>query len=280
MTPAARTPEELLQRARDLAEPDAGEAGRVLARLRAQLPAANAGSDLPLAAPELSRTAPEPLGAVASGRQIPALRRALLGAGGAVLFGAGFLLGRFSAPPSDATAHSAASTRVEPGAAVANAAVSNAAVSNAAVSNAAVSNAAPAANAAPSVAPSAAEPKLQARLRSPSAPSVRSRAAPTERATNEPLKEALRRLRRAQRALYDNDAARALAVLDDLDRRIAPAVLGEEREMTRILALCGTGELAEARALAKRWVADHPQSIYLTRLHDSCVEPAEARRIQ
>jgi hypothetical protein len=272
MRPPARTPEELLSRARDRAEPDAGEAGRVLARLRAQLPAASEGSNLPVALPELSRTVLEPARAGATGRQLPALRWALLGAAGALLFGAGFMLGRSSALPSEATARSATSTLVEPGAPP-----PNVAAGPAPLGAAPRETLAPAANAAPPVAPDTAGPELRASLRATPARSERSRTAETRPATSEPLKEALRRLRRAQRALYDNDAARALAVLDDLDRRIAPAVLGEEREMTRILALCGTGGLAEARALAERWVAEHPRSIYLARLQNSCVEPAEER---
>jgi hypothetical protein len=220
---------------------------------------------------------PEPLGARAPGRQMPALRRTLLGAAGAVLFGAGFLLGRFSMLPSDATERSAAPTLVEPAPPMSDVVAGLAPLG-------AAPRAVPPANATPPVAPSAAEPEQRApprsvTLRSPSPPSARSRAASTGigKATSELLKEALRRLRRAQRALYDADAARALAVLDDLDRRITPAVLGEEREMTRILALCGTGELAEARSLAERWVAEHPQSIYLARLQDSCVDPADGR---
>lgn len=273
--PAARTPEELLQRARDRAEPDAGEAGRVRARLRAQLSAASAGGDLPLGVPAArSRGGPQALRDRTPARLAPAFRRTLLGAAGAVLFGAGFVLGRLSMAPSDATARSVAATLSTPDVAVT------------APLRAAMRPAlAPAAGDASRAEPSTPEPEPRAAAgavppRAVPPRSARPQSPVTGQATNEPLKEALRRLRRAQRALYDNEAARALAVLDDLDRRIAPAVLGEEREMTRILALCGTGELAEARALAERWVAAHPQSIYLARLHDSCVEPAEARGAQ
>jgi hypothetical protein len=271
--PVARTPEELLQRARDRAEPDAGEAGRVRARLRAQISAGTAGGDLPLAAPAaLLRGGPEALRDRTPARLAPALRRTLLGAAGVVLFGGGFVLGRLSSAPSDATARSVASTLSAPDVAV-----------TAPLRAAMQPASAPAASNASPAEPSTPEPRALPRAVPPRAVpprSARPHTPVTGQPTNEPLKEALRRLRRAQRALYDNDAARALAVLDELDRRIAPAVLGEEREMTRILALCGTGELAEARALAQRWVAEHPQSIYLARLHDSCVEPAEARGTQ
>jgi hypothetical protein len=290
---AARTPEELLQRARDRAEPDAGEAGRVRARLRAQMSAPSAGSESPLAAPDAPsgvpdalrsvpdalRSVPDALRSGAPSRLAPALRWSLLGAAGVVLFGAGFLLGRLSVLPSDTTAAPDASRLATP----------NPAAGVAPLGADPHPAPAPAASTAAVAAPSAPTPELRAPRSAPprsvpprSAPprGAPPRASATGLATNEPLKEALRRLRRAQRALYDNDAARALAVLADLDRRVAPPVLGEEREMTRILALCGTGELAEARALAQRWVAEHPQSIYLARLQDSCVEPAEGRASQ
>ncbi|HTV25089.1 MAG TPA: hypothetical protein VMG12_40625 [Polyangiaceae bacterium] len=297
MKPAARTSDELLQRARDQAEPDGGEAGRVLARLRAQLPPSGAAGALSSARLEAQRVTSEPPRVARMARRglTPGLRRSLLGAAGVALFGAGFLLGRLSSAPRDATT----STRHAAAVAAASETLERIALptdpgeSQPAEHVAAEPEPAERDTAEPEPAerdtakPDTAEPESVLGAAPPasidpipraSAHRVRQRAPARELATtsaaaaNEPLKEALRRLRRAQRALYDKDAERALAVLDDLNRRIPPAVLGEEREMTRILALCGTAERDEARALARRWLGEHPQSIYLTRLQDSCVD--------
>jgi len=46
--------------------------------------------------------------------------------------------------------------------------------------------------------------------------------------------------------------------------------LREEREVTRILALCALGEVAAARQAATRLLASREDSIYAHRLEQSC----------
>ena len=96
----------------------------------------------------------------------------------------------------------------------------------------------------------------------------------------DPLREALRYLRRAQRFLREHEASAALAVLDDMDRQIAPALLAEERHMTRVLAQCERGDATSARALARRLLAEHPDSVYITRLQNTCVPDVAADALE
>jgi hypothetical protein len=77
------------------------------------------------------------------------------------------------------------------------------------------------------------------------------------------------RLRRAHRALADGRASLALLQLEELER-FAGDTLREEREVTRILALCALGEVAGARQAATRLLASRENSIYAHRLEQSC----------
>jgi len=86
--------------------------------------------------------------------------------------------------------------------------------------------------------------------------------------------EAVRWLRRAQRAVRRGEGALALGLLDELDGRFPPELLGEERQATRALGLCGTGEDERARELARALLAKSPRSIYAERLRASCAASA------
>jgi hypothetical protein len=104
-----------------------------------------------------------------------------------------------------------------------------------------------------------------------------------ERAARAPAKknaadflDAVRLLRRAQRALRAGDAAVGSSLLDQLDERFPPEVLQEERQATRVLGFCASGESERAEALARELLGQSPRSIYARRMHQSCVGQALA----
>jgi hypothetical protein len=66
----------------------------------------------------------------------------------------------------------------------------------------------------------------------------------------------------ARGALGSGDAARALAVADELGHRFPRAQLGEEREAIAIQALVALGRYDEARARAKQFHDASPSSLF------------------
>jgi hypothetical protein len=92
--------------------------------------------------------------------------------------------------------------------------------------------------------------------------------APRERFT---LAEGLELLGQAERALHSEDAALALAVLGDFDRRAPRAMLRQERLATLVLASCGTRDTGAAREARDRLQQEFPNSIYARRLERACV---------
>jgi hypothetical protein len=79
-------------------------------------------------------------------------------------------------------------------------------------------------------------------------------------------------IERAQRALREGDAARALELLERHRRLHPDAALAQERELLRAQALCDTGRLGEARALAAEFVAARPESAYAGKMRRVCVQ--------
>jgi len=86
--------------------------------------------------------------------------------------------------------------------------------------------------------------------------------------------EVLERLRRAQLALEQGQASLALIQLASLDRG-AGDVLREEREVTRVLALCAAGDVAGARRVAEPLRREIGSSLYAPRLDASCARAGE-----
>jgi hypothetical protein len=84
------------------------------------------------------------------------------------------------------------------------------------------------------------------------------------------FRQVLEQLRRARRSLEGGQATLALLLLDELDRG-AGELLREEREASRVLALCAAGEVAAARRAAAQLSDASPRSIYAMRLGESCV---------
>jgi hypothetical protein len=84
----------------------------------------------------------------------------------------------------------------------------------------------------------------------------------------------LERLQRANRALRQGQAPLALIQLSELDRQ-ADEALREERETTRVLALCAIGDSAGARRAAAPLLVGRARSIYAPRLGSGCVRQHE-----
>jgi hypothetical protein len=83
------------------------------------------------------------------------------------------------------------------------------------------------------------------------------------------FRQVLEQLRRAQQQLRAGQAAMSLLVLSELDRGAGDLLL-EERETTRVLALCAVGQDKDARAAARSLEQKNPGSIYSMRLSTSC----------
>jgi hypothetical protein len=88
--------------------------------------------------------------------------------------------------------------------------------------------------------------------------------------------EVLERLQRANLALREGQASLALIQLSELDRR-GGDVLREERETTRVLALCAIGDQPGARRAAAPLLAGAARSIYAPRLDASCAREGDER---
>jgi hypothetical protein len=84
------------------------------------------------------------------------------------------------------------------------------------------------------------------------------------------LAEALQLLHRAERAIYSDNAAWAVSLLDQLDERAPRGLLHEERLATRVLALCADGQVEGAKQLARQAREEAPTSIYGAILERAC----------
>jgi hypothetical protein len=123
--------------------------------------------------------------------------------------------------------------------------------------------------AAPAIAP-AIEPPAPA-----SRPAHRARVAPaahTEAAVApvNHLAEETALLASANAELRRGDARRALALLDDYDRRYPAGVLREEVLATRVIARCQQSPDRAARRAAEAFLARHPASPLASRVRTSC----------
>jgi hypothetical protein len=79
-----------------------------------------------------------------------------------------------------------------------------------------------------------------------------------------------RLLRRADEALREGDAARAMTLLDDHARAYPNGVLSEERSAERVSALCKIGRVAEAKREAARFLQATPDSPLAGTVRSSC----------
>jgi hypothetical protein len=99
---------------------------------------------------------------------------------------------------------------------------------------------------------------------------MRRAATPPAASSGDALRFALEQLRRAQLFLRAREPARALDALDVLDARVEAALLRDEREVMRTLALCDAGDEMRANALARRVLERAPDSAYAVSLGESC----------
>jgi hypothetical protein len=81
-------------------------------------------------------------------------------------------------------------------------------------------------------------------------------------------------LERTERAIRKGDAALALGLLAELDEKFPAAALPEERQAARVLASCAhevsNGDSRDASALAGRFLAENPASVYAARIRQAC----------
>jgi hypothetical protein len=104
-------------------------------------------------------------------------------------------------------------------------------------------------------------------------PRASTKVAPPAASTSEApqtIDEEVRLLKAAQRALSSGAPARALAILDESVARFPKSKLGDARQVTRMMAVCSLGQTAQARELAKRFLAQHPSSPFSDRVRRIC----------
>lgn len=77
-------------------------------------------------------------------------------------------------------------------------------------------------------------------------------------------------LQRAQTALAADDAAAALALLEQHAREYAGGVLAQERAALRVVALCTAGREHEGRAEAANFLRAHAGSVHAERVRSAC----------
>jgi hypothetical protein len=90
------------------------------------------------------------------------------------------------------------------------------------------------------------------------------------------LGDELALLRRVERALRAEDPALALALLSELEQRFPTTDLVEERAAANVLARCGTRE-PDWRLVAERFLQKRPTSVYAERIRTSCALESTAR---
>ena len=79
-------------------------------------------------------------------------------------------------------------------------------------------------------------------------------------------------IRGAQKHLHRGEARAALGLLAEHARRFPGGVLAQERDASRVSALCLAGDVAAARAQAERFLQRSPQSPFAERVKASCAK--------
>ncbi|HVJ15429.1 MAG TPA: tetratricopeptide repeat protein [Polyangiaceae bacterium] len=108
------------------------------------------------------------------------------------------------------------------------------------------------------------------------APVVSAEPGPPARATApaRSIQSELELIRAAQKHLHRSEARAALSLLADHARRYPAGALSEEREASRVFALCQLGDVAAARTQAERFLRRSPNSPFAERVRASCSSPA------
>jgi hypothetical protein len=123
-------------------------------------------------------------------------------------------------------------------------------------------------------------------VRAPSHPAEYTPSHPAEyapshpEAPGEPLEDALatevRLIDGARAAIDGGDPARALALLDDHDRRFPTGSLAPEAAALRVEALCASGRTTESESAVRRFEARYPGSPLERRFASTCARAAAA----
>lgn len=117
-------------------------------------------------------------------------------------------------------------------------------------------------------------PQPEAAAVEPAPPATAARAAPPAAAAvssgARSIQSELELIRTAQKHLHRGDASAALALLAEHARRYPGGALSEEREASRVFALCKLGNVAGARAQAERFLRRSPSSPFAERVRASC----------
>lgn len=87
------------------------------------------------------------------------------------------------------------------------------------------------------------------------------------------LAEEVETLARARRVLGSGNPQLALGLLAELDQSHPNGALRQEREATRILALCAANRIPEGPLAAERFISESPSSIYAGRIRAGCGLP-------
>lgn len=93
---------------------------------------------------------------------------------------------------------------------------------------------------------------------------------PASSAEQPSLVDESRALATVQSALNAQDGTSALGLLDLQDREFANGSLVPERAAARILALCATGRMSEARSASERFLQSYPGSPLVRRIKAAC----------
>jgi hypothetical protein len=127
---------------------------------------------------------------------------------------------------------------------------------------------------APAVSTFLPEPATAAPEATPSPPAPRPTPSAAASGGARSIQNELELIRAAQKNLHRGDASAALALLAEHARRYPAGALSEEREASRVFALCKLGNVAGARAQAERFLRRSPSSPFAERVRASCSSPA------
>jgi hypothetical protein len=130
--------------------------------------------------------------------------------------------------------------------------------------------------AAPAAPPVASNEELgprTTRARRPAKPAPPQSEVPVAPVVPEPSDE-LALLRRAERAVRNDDAALALALIAELEASHPRSSLLEERRAVELLAYCVAGS-SDAPTRAQRFLREHPHSVHAGRISEKCAGTGE-----
>lgn len=102
---------------------------------------------------------------------------------------------------------------------------------------------------------------------------------PPSASSQQLLQRELDALQGVRQALQAGDAPRALRMLAELDAKQPVSPLSQEREVARVLALCGTGQVTRAREVAQGLLGPNPNSLYAERIRASCAATSVEPRV-